>query len=280
MLAKVIAWGETRDEAARSLERALRVTHLHGPATNRDLLCAVLGPPRVPRRSADDKLPRRPLRDRCPARPAAGPGRGRASRDRRRARRRGVAVSGAHAALRLAEQPHERSDGQLRRRRSGSTLGTARNATAHGASQWAIARCWPSATRSTAIRSISRSTAIGWRPGRQRSEKHDGVHWEITTTQAARPGSSSFRGSRTLRRPRSREPPALRCTATSSPWRSPRATTSPRETLLCIVEAMKMEQQLVAPYDAIVTSVEVAVGDSVETDQVLAVLEEHEEVRA
>jgi biotin carboxyl carrier protein len=35
-----------------------------------------------------------------------------------------------------------------------------------------------------------------------------------------------------------------------------------------------MEHQVVAPYDAVIASVEVAVGDSVETDQVLAVLEQ------
>ncbi len=43
MLAKVIAHGRTRREAARTLARALRHAELHGVTTNRDLLVGVLG---------------------------------------------------------------------------------------------------------------------------------------------------------------------------------------------------------------------------------------------
>jgi propionyl-CoA carboxylase alpha chain len=43
MLAKVIAWGPTRADAARRLAGALRRTRLHGVRTNRDLLVRVLG---------------------------------------------------------------------------------------------------------------------------------------------------------------------------------------------------------------------------------------------
>jgi propionyl-CoA carboxylase alpha chain len=42
MLAKVIAWAPTRDEAARILARGLHGMRLHGPTTNRDLLVNVL----------------------------------------------------------------------------------------------------------------------------------------------------------------------------------------------------------------------------------------------
>ncbi|OLF06725.1 hypothetical protein BLA60_30880 [Actinophytocola xinjiangensis] len=42
MLAKVIAHGPTRGEAVRRLERALRRLRVHGVATNRDLLVAIL----------------------------------------------------------------------------------------------------------------------------------------------------------------------------------------------------------------------------------------------
>ena len=42
MLAKVIAWGATRDQACRRLARALAETKVHGVTTNRDLLVAVL----------------------------------------------------------------------------------------------------------------------------------------------------------------------------------------------------------------------------------------------
>ncbi len=45
MLAKVVAWAETRDEAARILGAALARSKVHGLITNRDLLVNVLGHP-------------------------------------------------------------------------------------------------------------------------------------------------------------------------------------------------------------------------------------------
>jgi propionyl-CoA carboxylase alpha chain len=43
MLAKVIGYGATRDEACSRLARALRETRVHGVTTNRDLLVGILG---------------------------------------------------------------------------------------------------------------------------------------------------------------------------------------------------------------------------------------------
>jgi propionyl-CoA carboxylase alpha chain len=45
MLAKIIAHGATRDQAARRLARALAGTRVHGVTTNRDLLAAILREP-------------------------------------------------------------------------------------------------------------------------------------------------------------------------------------------------------------------------------------------
>ncbi|MDT7761466.1 MAG: propionyl-CoA carboxylase alpha chain [Mycobacterium sp.] len=45
MLAKVIGYGATRDEACSRLARALRETRVHGVTTNRDLLVGILGEP-------------------------------------------------------------------------------------------------------------------------------------------------------------------------------------------------------------------------------------------
>jgi len=45
MLAKVIAWAATREEAAARLARALAGARLHGPRTNRDLLVRILRHP-------------------------------------------------------------------------------------------------------------------------------------------------------------------------------------------------------------------------------------------
>lgn len=45
MLAKVIGYGQTRDEACRRVARALRETRIHGVTTNRDLLVGILREP-------------------------------------------------------------------------------------------------------------------------------------------------------------------------------------------------------------------------------------------
>lgn len=45
MVAKIIAWGQTRDDALRRLKRALQNTVLFGPQTNRDFLISVLDDP-------------------------------------------------------------------------------------------------------------------------------------------------------------------------------------------------------------------------------------------
>ncbi len=45
MLAKIIAWGATRDEACRRLARALAETRLHGVVSNRELLVGILREP-------------------------------------------------------------------------------------------------------------------------------------------------------------------------------------------------------------------------------------------
>jgi propionyl-CoA carboxylase alpha chain len=45
MIAKVIGFGATRDDACRRLARVLRETQVHGVTTNRDLLVGILGEP-------------------------------------------------------------------------------------------------------------------------------------------------------------------------------------------------------------------------------------------
>ncbi|MET9108615.1 acetyl/propionyl/methylcrotonyl-CoA carboxylase subunit alpha [Streptomyces zhihengii] len=45
MIAKVVAWAPTREQAVRRLAHALRRAHVHGPATNRALLAASLDHP-------------------------------------------------------------------------------------------------------------------------------------------------------------------------------------------------------------------------------------------
>ena len=64
MLAKVIAWAPTREQAARRLAGALRRARLHGVRTNRDLLVAVLGHEAFLARDLSTELPHR-ARPRC-----------------------------------------------------------------------------------------------------------------------------------------------------------------------------------------------------------------------
>ena len=45
MIAKIIAWAETRDEAASLLARSMQTARIHGPANNRDLLVRILRHP-------------------------------------------------------------------------------------------------------------------------------------------------------------------------------------------------------------------------------------------
>jgi acyl-CoA carboxylase subunit alpha len=56
LLAKVIAWAATRDEAARKLAAALRGARIHGVQTNRDLLVAVLEHPEFLAREVDTQF--------------------------------------------------------------------------------------------------------------------------------------------------------------------------------------------------------------------------------
>ena len=56
LLAKVIAWAPTRDEAARKLAAALRGARIHGVQTNRDLLVAVLEHPEFLRGGVDTQF--------------------------------------------------------------------------------------------------------------------------------------------------------------------------------------------------------------------------------
>jgi acyl-CoA carboxylase subunit alpha len=56
MLAKLIAWAPTRETAARKLASALDRARIHGPATNRDLLASVLRDPVFLAGAADTSL--------------------------------------------------------------------------------------------------------------------------------------------------------------------------------------------------------------------------------
>jgi acetyl/propionyl-CoA carboxylase alpha subunit len=95
MLAKVIAYGPTRDEACRRLAKALAGTRVHGLATNRELLVGILREPEFRAGKIDTGY----LTRHDPAYLAAG------SRDPRAVRVHAVAAALAGQAGRRAESP-------------------------------------------------------------------------------------------------------------------------------------------------------------------------------
>ena len=273
MLAKVIAWGESRLEAARSVERALRQTHFHGPATNRDLLCGVLRHhaflagelstsfldehfaqerQRAPQPTAD-------VRERAAVAAAL------TGEARRRAGR----------TLPSGWRNNRASDQALNVNLAGDEIEVGYRQERDGA--WAVTVAGRSirAERLAVDADSIELVLDGHRMVATVSAaaEPDGLHWEITTPR----GHAHL-----VELPRfpDPEPPGV-AGATRAPMHGKVVAVSvqvgdrvAKGEVLCIVEAMKMEQQLIAPYDALVTSLEVEVGDRVETNQVLAVLEE------
>ncbi len=74
MLAKVIAYGPTRDDARRTLAGALSRARLHGVVTNRDLLVGILREPEFAAGAIDTGyLDRHQPQELCPVEPQAGP---------------------------------------------------------------------------------------------------------------------------------------------------------------------------------------------------------------
>ena len=272
MLAKVIAWGETREEAARSLQRALSQTHFHGPATNRDLLCAVLGHPEflsgdLTTSFLDEHFGSAESRTFSPTSDVL----------------ERAAVTAALSAEARRSAPTTLPSG-WRNNRSADQIVTF---DADGPLQVGYHRerdgSWSMGVgerRLRVLRHAAKGDTIDLTVDSHRmaaivssSQERDGIHWEVTTPRGH---------ARLIELPRFPDPaPPEVAGATRAPMHGQvvavAVETGQRVTkgqLLCIVEAMKMEQQLLAPYDAMVASVEVAVGDRVETDQVLAVLEE------
>jgi len=272
MLAKVIAWGETRDEAARSLERALRVTHLHGPATNRDLLCAVLANPdflagALTTSFLDDHFATEEVRSPRPTSDVLVRAAVIAALTAEARRTVGRTLPSGWRNNRGSDQivsfeAGDRIDLGYRQERDGSWSVSVGNRSLR------VVRYAIDGERVDVSVDGHRMAAIV-----SSTSDSDGVHWEITTPRGR---------AHLVELPRFPDPAPIEVAgATRAPMHGKVVAVEievgmrvTKGQLLCIVEAMKMEQQLVAPYDAVVTSVEVTVGESVETDQVLAVLEE------
>jgi acetyl/propionyl-CoA carboxylase alpha subunit len=112
MLAKVIGYGPTRDDARRVLAAALARARLHGVVTNRDLLVGILREPEFAAGQIDTGyLDRHRPGELSPPHPEAGPVHLLAVALAGQARR---GPGAGHPALGLAEQPQRPAAGQLR----------------------------------------------------------------------------------------------------------------------------------------------------------------------
>lgn len=279
LLAKVIAFAETRTEAARLLERALQTAHLQGPPNNRDLLCAILShdaflagqtttdflAKHFPDDSARRILPASEMvRDAAIVSALAGEaerngGESPLSGWRNNPSMDQQAIFGEHAPFVLG----------YRRLRDGS---------------WTFSMPGEAPVR---VRRFSVDTA--WMDveidGHRFKARYSSVQsgetllWEVTAPH----GHASIVEQPRFPQPRPAEVPG----ATRAPMHGMVSVVAVKPgdrvakgQLLCIVEAMKMEHQLLAPHPGVVALVSVEPGAQVETEQMLVIVDEDEEEEA
>ncbi|WP_122819058.1 acetyl/propionyl/methylcrotonyl-CoA carboxylase subunit alpha [Nocardioides pantholopis] len=270
MLAKVIAWAPTREQALRRLAGALSRARVHGPRTNRDLLVEVLRHPVFAAGEVStDFLDVQELASRSAgADPAA------------------LAAPAAAAAVALAE--HDRLARTVQRR-----IPVA----------WRNVVSQPQST-SFAVDGLSEPLEVRWYGGRDGYRiaagpavlaaapdrvtlEADGV---ATTYDVLLDGAlahvDSPRGHVRLSRvPRFTDPAAQVATGSLlAPMpgsvvgvlvEAGARVTAGQPVL--VLEAMKMQHTVAAPYDGVVSELPVSVGDQVAAGAVLAVVEEEEQ---
>jgi acetyl/propionyl-CoA carboxylase alpha subunit len=264
LLAKVIAHASTRHEAAAALARAIKLTHLHGPRNNRDLLQAILGEADfLAGATTTDYLER---------------------------------VYPDNAARSFAPDSAARVAGLAA-------------AVLDGAREWAQYHVLPSDWRNsraadTVVR-FAPDTEVGYRPQRDGSwtvtvdgDAHDvrvgdgvievdghevpvrlsrvghdeGCSWEVTT------GRGHITVAELPRLPKVAKEEVAGATRAPMPGAVGRIVVAVGDSvaagdLLCVIEAMKMEQRVLSPEDGTVGEICVAVGQQVDADDVLMIIE-------
>ncbi|MCW0215589.1 MAG: biotin/lipoyl-binding protein [Pseudonocardia sp.] len=272
MLAKVIAHGRTRLDAARTLARALRRAELHGVTTNRDLLVGILGEEEfLAGRTDTGYLSRHdPAELGSPAgggvRQAAAAALAAQAANRASARVLGGLPSGwrnvggtpQRAVYTLGERTLEvtyrlsRHGRDLDLRVDGAPLGE--SVRLLSASPEAVG---------LEIDGVRRSYAVHRVPGWSFVDGADGSAALAEVPRFADPNAVAHAGSLLAPMPGS----VVRVLAEAG------AEVTAGQALV-VLEAMKMEHTVAAPVDGRVAEVNVSPGDQVDTGQVLAVVED------
>jgi acetyl/propionyl-CoA carboxylase alpha subunit len=274
MLAKVTAWGETRDEAALRLHRTLRCSHIHGPATNRAMLCAVLAEPDFLAGDTTTSF----LEDHYPT-----------DQSRSFPPNQGLLEDAAIVAVLAAAAARRGAPSIPSGWRNNRDLDQCVDFAGRAADLRVRYRAERDGTWWVGVdtQSFRVMWASDWVPGEieltvdgRRFTAAFSAHqagaevvWEVTTPR----GNVSLR--ELPRFPETKE--AEVAGATRAPMHGtvtivavePGQMVS-RGDLLCCIEAMKMEHRLLAPYDGVVASVGVTEGSQVADNQILVVLDE------
>jgi acyl-CoA carboxylase subunit alpha len=270
MLAKVIAHGRSRADAARRLARALRSARLHGVTTNRDLLVDVLGEPEFLAGGTDTGyLGRHPdlgrgVQDGLPARAAA------AALARQAAHRADAAVlgtlpSGWRNVVSAPQTVAFAAGGRTvevgyRLGRNGPAL------TVDGERLDArLVAATPDAV-TLEVDGVRRCYAVHRVAGAAYVDGPDGSSALAEVPRFPDPSAAAHAGSLLAPMPGA----VVRVLAAEG------ARVSAGQPLV-VLEAMKMEHTVAAPADGTLALVSVTAGDQVSTGQVLAVVEEAEE---
>ena len=264
MLAKVIAHGPTRADAARRLARALQAAQLHGVTTNRDLLVAILREEEFLAGGTDTGyLGRHPE---VVSSPVVSPARAAAAALARQAENRAGArvlgtlpsgwrnVPGAPQRVSYAIG-EETVEVAYRLGRPQITVdGTPLDARVVSAAPDAVV---------LEIGGVRRAFAVHRVAGVAHVDGPDGSSSLAEVPRFADPNAVAHAGSLLAPMPGG----VVRVLA------EPGTAVSAGQPLV-VLEAMKMEHTVVSPIDGVLVAVDVAEGDQVDTGQVLAVVEE------
>ena len=274
MLAKVIAHGATRAEAARTLARALAQAAIHGVTTNRDLLVGILRDEEfLAGRTDTGYLPRHPELvhpepdDGEPVRAVAA-ALALQARHRSDAKVLGGLPSGwrnvggppQSVAYAVGDRTLEVSYAFRRDGFAAQVNGCGRSddeIRSHGAAPDAV---------TLDVNGIRRAYRVHRADGRTFVDGPDGSSAFHDVPRFADPNAVAHAGSLLAPMPGT----VVRVLASTGDAVTAGAA-------LVVLEAMKMEHTVAAPVDGVVGEMRVAPGDQVETRQVLAVVEEPEE---